>query len=294
DGYERHNVCGAEPRVRALLMVQVNQFGRLADAPQSRFPYARARAHQGDDAAVMVRVHFLVEQINVRPVQQRPDDGLHLLDIAPFTEVRNAFDDGVHGENLARITDSLLLPTRRLRQIPRKVTSQSGSAACRAESLWLSGADRLPSPPPLGWKAEPSSRAEGLVRAEPLGKAKPFRTAGGRAAFLLTLTHPWLPHQCALPTLASASVKADGTGGITGTRVTVFFTNSAVRCTFNRSNRKVNFFSRSCPMRARTSADKSQNLRLKGPKAFFRVLYKNCSSVSEALRSSAQSLRSVL
>src|SRR5271157_2832883 len=100
--------------------------------------------------------------------------------------------------------------------------------------------------------------------------------------------------QWLLPTLASASVKARGAGGITGTKVTVFFTSSAVRCTFNRSNRKVNFFSRSCPMRARISAGKSQNLRLKGPKAFFRVLYKNCSSVSEALRSSAQSLRSVL
>src|SRR5208337_3557 len=98
----RHNVRSAEPRVRALLMVEVDQFRCLADAPQSRFPYALARAHQGDDAAVMVRVHFLVEQVNVPPVQQRPDDGLHLLDVASFTEVRNTFDDGLHGENLAR------------------------------------------------------------------------------------------------------------------------------------------------------------------------------------------------
>ena len=88
--------------MRALLLVQVNQFRRLADAAQSNFPYARARAHQGDDAAVMVRVHFLIEQVNVRPVQKRPDDGLHLLDIASFTEVRNTFDDGLHAENLAR------------------------------------------------------------------------------------------------------------------------------------------------------------------------------------------------
>ena len=51
-----------------------------------------------------------------------------------------------------------------------------------------------PFTPPLGWKAEPSSRAERLVRAQALGKAKPFRTAGGGAALGCylsgTLTRP--------------------------------------------------------------------------------------------------------
>ena len=44
----------------------------------------------------------------------------------------------------------------------RQSRGKSGSAACYAESLWLSGADSLPSFPRLGWKAQPSSRAEGV------------------------------------------------------------------------------------------------------------------------------------
>jgi hypothetical protein len=64
----------------------------------------------------------------------------------------------------------------------RQSRGKSGSAACCAESLWLSGADSPPPSPRLDWKAQPCSRAGGVVRAEALGKAKPFRTAGGRAA----------------------------------------------------------------------------------------------------------------
>jgi hypothetical protein len=45
---------------------------------------------------------------------------------------------------------------------PRQSRGKSGSAARCAESLWLSGADSLPSCPRLGWKAQPSSRVEGV------------------------------------------------------------------------------------------------------------------------------------
>ena len=60
------------------------------------------------------------------------------------------------------------------RQSPRKVTSRSGSAACCAESLWLSGADSLPSSPRLGWKAQPSSRAEGVSQGGSPRKGEAF------------------------------------------------------------------------------------------------------------------------
>ena len=43
----------------------------------------------------------------------------------------------------------------------RQSRGNSGSAACCAESLWLSGADSLLSSPRFGWKAQPSSRTEG-------------------------------------------------------------------------------------------------------------------------------------
>jgi len=52
---------------------------------------------------------------------------------------------------------------------------KSGSAACCAESLWLSGADSLPCFPRLGWKAQPSSRVEGVSQGGGPRKAEAFR-----------------------------------------------------------------------------------------------------------------------
>ena len=51
--------------------------------------------------------------------------------------------------------------------------------------------------------------------------------------------------QCPLPTLANASLNAAGAAGMTGTCATVFLANSAVRRTFNCSNRNANFRSKS-------------------------------------------------
>jgi general secretion pathway protein A len=51
---------------------------------------------------------------------------------------------------------------------------KSGSAACCAESLWLSGADSLPSSPRLGWKAQPSSRVEGVSQGGGPRKGEAF------------------------------------------------------------------------------------------------------------------------
>src|SRR5208337_296950 len=51
---------------------------------------------------------------------------------------------------------------------------KSGSAACRAESLWLSGADSVPSSPRVGWKAEPSSRPEGVRQGGSPRKGEAF------------------------------------------------------------------------------------------------------------------------
>src|SRR5208337_75095 len=51
---------------------------------------------------------------------------------------------------------------------------KSGSAACCAESLWLSGADSLPCSPRLGWKAQPSSRVEGVSQGGGPRKSEAF------------------------------------------------------------------------------------------------------------------------
>jgi hypothetical protein len=65
----------------------------------------------------------------------------------------------------------------------RQIRGKSGSAACSAESLWLSGADSLPSSPRLGWKAEPSSRAEGVSQGEGPRKGKAFPQSRRQSRF---------------------------------------------------------------------------------------------------------------
>jgi hypothetical protein len=78
-----------------------------------------------------------------------------------------------------------------------RVASKSGkNRLCRLMCGKPPAFRRRPPPFPsrLGWKAEPTSRAE-MVRLEALGKAKPFRTSGGRAPLgcylSATLTRPW-------------------------------------------------------------------------------------------------------
>ena len=76
--------------------------------------------------------------------------------------------------------------------LPPAVRKASGFLAQTASLLPLGSAGRLSLP------AEPRE----LVRAEPLGKAKPFRTAGGRVALRRylsgILTRPWFCNDLAL------------------------------------------------------------------------------------------------
>jgi len=65
----------------------------------------------------------------------------------------------------------------------RQSRGKSGSAACYAESLWLSGADSLPSFPRLGWKAQPSSRAEGVSQGGSPRKGEAFPHSRRRSRF---------------------------------------------------------------------------------------------------------------
>jgi general secretion pathway protein A len=68
----------------------------------------------------------------------------------------------------------LAKPTGLNRPTGSQSRGKSGSAACGAESLWLSGADSLPAAPRLGWKAQPSSRVEGVSQGGGPRKGEAF------------------------------------------------------------------------------------------------------------------------
>ena len=76
DGNEGHHIGGADARVRALVLVQVDQLRGLADAAQRRFAHTFAGAHKRDHRTVVVGVHLLIEQIDFRPGEHRLDDRL--------------------------------------------------------------------------------------------------------------------------------------------------------------------------------------------------------------------------
>ena len=101
--FERHtfnwdkwdNVGGAQSRVRSLMLIQINQFGRFANTANCSFLHRFPFTHERNDAAVVVSVHFAVEKIDA--VQFHGfDDRVNFRFISPFGEVRHAFDQSLH------------------------------------------------------------------------------------------------------------------------------------------------------------------------------------------------------
>jgi hypothetical protein len=99
DAFERHerqHVAGAQPRVLARVRAQVDQLGRARHGAHRGLDHVLGRGHEGDDRAVVVRVH-------VRPEHERaldrldgsdePPDRLHVTALA---EVRHTLDDAFH------------------------------------------------------------------------------------------------------------------------------------------------------------------------------------------------------
>ncbi len=75
----------------ALMDVQVDQLRGSAHAADGGLGNRFAVADEGDDAAVMVGVHFAVEQIHARDLHGI-DDGVDLCGIATFREVGNTLN----------------------------------------------------------------------------------------------------------------------------------------------------------------------------------------------------------
>ena len=97
DGNERDHVGCAEPRMRAGVAREIDQLGGFADAAQRRLGDVLGFAGERDHAAIVVRVAFAVEQEDAGNFAHGRDDGVHFGGIAAFGEIRNAFDEALHG-----------------------------------------------------------------------------------------------------------------------------------------------------------------------------------------------------
>ena len=95
--HERHHVGGAEARVRALVLVQVDQLGGLLDGAERRLGDRTLVADEGHDAAVVRGVALHVEQADAVDAAHGVGDLLDHLGPATLAEVGDALDEGHAG-----------------------------------------------------------------------------------------------------------------------------------------------------------------------------------------------------
>ena len=88
---ERHYVGRAHPRVRPLMLGQVNQLRGLPDPANRGFLNGVALAHQRNDAAVVIGVHLPIQQKNARDLH-RLDNRVDFRLVPAFGKIRNAFN----------------------------------------------------------------------------------------------------------------------------------------------------------------------------------------------------------
>ena len=77
DGDERNHVGRAHPRVRALVLGQIDQLRSLANAANRRFLNGLSLPHQSDHTTVVIGIHLPVKQIDARNLH-RLDNGIYL------------------------------------------------------------------------------------------------------------------------------------------------------------------------------------------------------------------------
>ena len=97
DGNEGHHVGGSHARVSALMRSEIDERGSFGDTAQRRFGNGIGIAGEGHDAAVVVAVHFAVEDIHAGHAAHGGDDGVHFRGIAAFGKIGNALDQSGHG-----------------------------------------------------------------------------------------------------------------------------------------------------------------------------------------------------
>ena len=96
-GTNGHDVGRAEARVRALVLVEVDELGCLLDGAERRLGDGALVADEGDDAAVVRRVALHVEQADAVDAAHRGRDLVDHLGPAALAEVGDALDEGHAG-----------------------------------------------------------------------------------------------------------------------------------------------------------------------------------------------------
>ena len=91
NGDEWHHVCRAHPRMRALMLGQVDQLGRFAHTSNGGFLNRLPLSHQRNYAAIVVGIHLAIQQVNaihLHGVNDRIDFRL----VAAFGEIGNTLN----------------------------------------------------------------------------------------------------------------------------------------------------------------------------------------------------------
>ena len=93
DGDEWHNVRSSHAGMGSLMLTQIDQLGGLAHATNGGFLDRLPLADEGDDRAIVIRVHFAVEKINAIDLHGM-DDGVNSCFVPALREIGDAFHQG--------------------------------------------------------------------------------------------------------------------------------------------------------------------------------------------------------
>src|SRR5215469_1067485 len=95
DRNEWDDVGGAHAGMSPGVLVEIDQFGSLADAANGGFLNGFALTHNRDHTAVVIGVHLAVEQVDARHFHG-VNDRINFGFVASFRKIWNTFDERGH------------------------------------------------------------------------------------------------------------------------------------------------------------------------------------------------------
>ncbi len=93
---KRNHIRRSHPRMRTPMKIHVDQFDRLARAQNRRLRHGVRLSRQSNHAAVVVRVHFVIQHPHSRHAAHRLDQRIHLGLIAPLAKIRHTLNQSSH------------------------------------------------------------------------------------------------------------------------------------------------------------------------------------------------------
>ncbi len=93
---KRHHIGSANSRMRTLVNIHVNQFHRFARAQNRRLGHRIRLPRQSNHAAIVIRVHLMIQHPNSRHRAHGLDQRMHLGLIAPLTKIWHTLNQSSH------------------------------------------------------------------------------------------------------------------------------------------------------------------------------------------------------